>query len=66
MDVFILWHVHELNPFKEDAKLIGVYSDEDEAQRAIQRLGGQPGFRDCPHGFEIIRYRLNRDHWTEG
>ena len=66
MDVFLLWHVHEFPDDEEDAKLIGVYSSPEAAERAQQRLAAVPGFRDVPNGFCIDRYAVDQDHWTEG
>jgi hypothetical protein len=66
MDVYALHHVHEIDTDNEDVKLIGVYSTEDEAKTAIERLSGQPGFCETPQGFHIDRYTLDRDNWTEG
>jgi hypothetical protein len=63
--VFLLWYVREVNG-DEDELLIGVYSTEDGAKDAISRLKGKPGFVDCPDGFQIHPYALNRDDWTEG
>jgi len=63
---FPLWHVRKDDEYAEDAKLIGVYSSEAEARAAIDRLAGQPGFRDYPAGFQFEPYEINRDHWTEG
>ncbi len=63
--VFLLWHVHQLND-EEEEKLIGVYRTKQDAESAIQRLQGQPGFRDLSEGFEIVKYEINKDHWTEG
>ncbi len=64
--VFLLWHVHKFENGEDDEKLIGVYRSEDDAKGAIQRVAGMPGFVDLPDGFEICRYELNKDHWTEG
>jgi hypothetical protein len=64
--VFILWHVREDDPDKEDAKLIGVYDSESSARAALKRVQDQPGFADYPAGFEISTYILNQDNWTEG
>ena len=64
--VYLLWHVHALREGEADEKLIGVYRTESDAKGAIDRLRNQPGFRDVPEGFQIVRYELNRDHWTEG
>jgi hypothetical protein len=66
MDVFILWHVHEMPDGEEDAKLIGVYSTAEDAEAARQRVLPQPGFRDLPEGFQVSRYTVGEDHWTEG
>jgi hypothetical protein len=66
MDVFLLWHVHDLPSSEEDAKLIGVYASAEDAERAKQRVLPQPGFRDAPDGFQVSRYTLGQDHWTEG
>ncbi len=69
--VYLLWHQFEFKDNKTEdlddrAKLIGVYSDEEEAKRAIDRVKDQPGFRDYPEGFLIDAYKLGQDHWTEG
>ena len=66
MDVFLLWHVNELLGGEEDEKLIGVYSSQETAERAKQRVLSQPGFRNVPEGFLINRYQVDQDHWTEG
>jgi len=62
MDVYILHHVHEIDTDNEDVKLIGVYSTENEAKKAIERLKGQPGFCENPQGFQIDRYTLDQDN----
>jgi hypothetical protein len=64
--VFLLWHVHRHDDGYEDEKLIGVYSTEQGAVAAQERVAGQPGFRDQPHGFEISPRRVDRDDWVEG
>lgn len=65
MEVFLLWHVHEVAD-EEDAKLIGIYSSRDLAAQAQQRAVTLPGFRDAPTGFCIDRYVVDQDHWREG
>lgn len=69
--VFLVYHVFESRDLATDdlderAKLIGVYSSELKASEAITRLRDKPGFKDHPDGFEVCRYLLNKDHWTEG
>lgn len=65
MDVFLLYHTHDHSP-DEMSKLIGVYTSIEEAESAILRILPQPGFRDRPESFEIARYSIGQDHWTEG
>jgi hypothetical protein len=64
--VFIVWHVHRIVDDQEDEKLLGVYRTEQDATAAIARAREKPGFRDCPDGFAIDAYELNKDHWAEG
>jgi homoserine kinase type II len=69
--VYLLWHQIESRNTKDEvledrAKLIGVYDDKQEANRAIDRVKPQPGFRDCPDGFVIDCYELNQDNWVDG
>lgn len=66
MRVYVLQHVHKLEVDNEDVKLIGVYSTEDQAITAIERMISLPGFRKAPDGFHIDGYELDQDHWTEG
>jgi hypothetical protein len=60
--VWLLWHISR----DEDQKLIGVYRTEADALAAIDRLKDKPGFSEAGGKFEIARYELNKDHWTEG
>lgn len=64
--VFIVQHVRVDAEHGDDTKLIGVYRSADAATDAISRLRDQPGFLDCPDGFQIDVYRLDEDHWTAG
>lgn len=66
MDVFLLWHIHEMPDGEEDVKLVGVYATEQDAEAAERRALRQPGFRDLPEGFQTDRYEVGKDHWTEG
>jgi hypothetical protein len=63
--VFVLQHAYECDD-KEEIKLIGVYTSEDEARAAIRRRSAFPGFCDLPEGFHISELMLNEDQWTEG
>lgn len=66
MKVYVLQHEHEFDDGSEDVKFIGVYSNWQKAEQAVQRLQGQKGFRDTPKGFAIDEYELDKDHWAEG
>jgi hypothetical protein len=66
MEVFVLQHVHNFDDGKEDVKMIGVYSSQEQAEAAIGRLCAKPGFSDALEGFSIDRYVVNEDNWTEG
>ncbi len=60
--VYLLWHTDA----HEDEKLIGVYRTESDALAAIERVKEKPGFSDERGDFEVAKYELNQDHWTEG
>ncbi|MGA3295458.1 MAG: hypothetical protein ABSE45_15935 [Candidatus Acidiferrales bacterium] len=64
--VFLLWYVCAPDGADDNELLIGVYSSEDEAKAAIERLKDKPGFVNAPDGFRIHPYKMNRDSWTEG
>jgi len=51
--VFVVQHVHEFDEDNEDVKFIGVYTSHTQAQKTIERLSNQPGFKDTPDGFNI-------------
>ena len=60
--VYVLSHIDVY----EDEKLIGVYRTEADAMAAIERTKDKPGFSEEGGRFEIDKYELNQDHWTEG
>ena len=64
-DVYVLQHSYELEDC-EETKLIGVYSSEKAAKKAITRLQTQSGFCDYPNNFSIDRYQIDQDNWEEG
>jgi hypothetical protein len=63
--VYLLQHHHALGS-RIDMKLIGVYGTEAGARAAQLRMQGKPGFIDCPEGFRIESYVLNKEYWVEG
>ena len=65
--VYLLWFEKEMPDGEEDIELlIGVYSSEEEARTAIQRVKDKAGFAEFQAGFHIYPYTLDRDSWTEG
>jgi hypothetical protein len=64
--VFLLWYEYGGEQHDDDCVLIGVYSSEENAAGARERLKDKPGFSDRYEGFTIDRYELNKDHWTTG
>ena len=65
--VHLLWFAKEMPEGEEDIELlIGVYSSDEEARGAIERMKDKPGFSEFPQGFEVCPYPLDRDHWTDG
>jgi len=65
-EVFLVEHLHVLEGGEESIKTIGIYSTREAAQRAVERLRLQPGFRDAPDGFTVDLYWLDQDSWEEG
>ncbi len=63
--VFVVHHSYERDDI-ENVCFIGVYSSKMNAESAVERLRGQPGFRDYPECFTISKYPLDKDHSTEG
>ena len=66
MKVYVLHHTSLINDEEEVVKLIGVYSSEAEAKKAINRKLECPGFCDEPDGFSISEHQLDHDAWSEG
>ncbi len=64
--VYILWHTHPTGANETNEKLIGVYASEEAAMAARGRLLEKPGFSSFPEGFQIDRYPIGEDNWTEG
>ncbi len=64
--VYLLWFVRERTEGEDTELLIGVYSTEQDAKAAIERLKDKPGFVRHPHGFQIHDRILDKDGWTEG
>ena len=65
--VFVVEHSYESSiSGQAEIKLIGVYSSKEQAEKAIEKSSGQPGFKDLLEYFNIDEYVIDQDHWTEG
>ena len=50
----------------DDVKILGVYSSGAVAQARIEAARTLPGFKEEPQCFQVVRYTLDKDEWTEG
>ena len=66
--VWLVWHIDDDAPsgVEENEKFIGVYSSEELAREAVERLRDKPGFRDYPERWQVENCILDQDHWTDG
>ena len=75
MILYIVEHLHILYDDVEDIKFLGVFSTKEKAEKAIQILSKQPGFKDFPkiiddndiENFYIIKVVVDEiAEWKEG
>ncbi len=64
--VYTLEHKYDRENGCEEVKFIGVYSDRAGAEKTIEKLKDQPGFRDYPSGFHLEETPIDVVFWTEG
>ena len=64
--VFLLWHEYEIQPERDETKLLGVFTSYAKAEEHKRYFLTQPGFRDHPDDFEIAEYPLDKRMWSEG
>ena len=50
----------------DDFKIIGIYSSSEAAHDGINRTRKLAGFQDEPDCFNIDRYTVDEDNWTDG
>lgn len=50
----------------DDFKIIGIYSSPEAAQGGINRARKLAGFQDEPDCFNIDRFTVDEDNWTDG
>lgn len=53
-------------PDKDEETLIGLYSTQEKAEKALERYKKLERFAAYPDGFGIHQCKLNRDGWTSG
>jgi hypothetical protein len=65
---YMLRHSYQPDPDvdRDEETFIAIYSTEEKAKAAIERLRSQPGFRDYPDGFEIHPQRVDATSWDKG
>jgi hypothetical protein len=63
--VYLLQHVNDSGGI-ENAKVIGIFESEKNAENAINFLKDKPGFCASIKGFYIDRYELNKVWWQDG
>lgn len=64
--VYVVQHSYEVDVYDE-IKFIGVYSSEENAKSAVNRLKNKEGFSSFPENcFYINKYLIDEDNWTEG
>ena len=64
--VFLVSHVKSDSNCLDDYRVIGVFSSEGDAEKAIAELKGDPGFSNYPNGFSMDRMLLNTNYWEGG
>jgi len=64
--VYLTMHVFRYEDGHDNIRIIGIFSSERKAREAIRRVWNKPGFRDRKRAFNVSRYVLDLQHWTEG
>src|SRR4051812_13859207 len=65
-EVFLLWHTRVMPDGEEDAKLLGVFSSEAQANGWADDAKSVSGFEDSQAGFHVDVYSVNERQWTGG
>jgi len=64
--VYILQHIRGEDTPSEHVKIIGLYSTQVNAEKAINLLRSKPGFCKSKKGFVISAYFLDKTFWVDG
>jgi hypothetical protein len=62
----MLEHERELGDEVYETKIIGIFSSEQKAKDAVERLKVEKGFENYPDGFEVYPFELDDTQWNEG
>jgi hypothetical protein len=63
--VFLLWHTHDLPDGGEDAKLLGVYSSRQLAEKKIEEKYRNLAAFEGDGDFVIDEYEVDQDNWED-
>ncbi|WP_156874073.1 DUF7336 domain-containing protein [Sphingorhabdus lutea] len=66
MNVYLVTHAHELEFYAEHEKIIGIYSTQENAEEAINKLKLKAGFCERIEDFQIEEHIVDEDSWREG
>ncbi|MGO4710205.1 hypothetical protein AB4Y90_14060 [Chryseobacterium sp. 2TAF14] len=64
--VFQVSHIYTIHTFLDDERIIGVFLDENTANKVVDNLKVKKGFIDHQKDFIIGRFTLNNQLWTSG
>ncbi len=66
MHLYILQHIYELNVGEKEAKIIGIYTSIEKAEKAKLRMINLEGFSDYPENFELLKIEVDKSYHTNG
>lgn len=64
--IFCVNHSYTINRYLDDERFIGVFSSEEMAEKAIEKLKKQNGFILHPDDFDVSEIDLNDLLWKSG
>ncbi|MCT2561233.1 DUF7336 domain-containing protein [Chryseobacterium herbae] len=66
LSIFSVSHTYTIDRYLDDERIIGVFSSLKTAEKNIDELRQQPGFKEYPEDFIICEIELNKLLWTSG
>ena len=63
---WVLWHRYVNAWGIREEKPIGIYTSRENAEKGIELVREQPGFRDHPDGFVITRGTIDQTEMING